>query len=115
MLSARVISPENSFSSTTYNLPQGVTISSISYGAIGAAEAARTTVTSGDDASILFRSLEYNVSFHDKVSITPTQSPSAGNLDFFDAAGSLKNRFDSAEFVIKLSSGYVNFYININS
>ncbi len=103
---------ENSFSSSIFNLPQGVTISAISYGAIGAASP--SVIAVGSDASILFRPLNYNVSFHNS-GATAAPPPTGSTLDFFTTAGVLDHLLTGAEFVITLYSTDGTYKVKINS
>lgn len=94
---------ETSYSSGTYNLPQGVTILEMRCGPIGSAEISHSLVT---PVSILFRPLEYSVSFY-----------SSAALDFFTAAGALNstNLLSGTELLIKLQSADGSYYIKMNS
>ncbi len=104
---------ETSFVPTIYTLPQGVTISAISYGAIAAPSP--TPIAVGSDASIFFRPLNYIVSFHGSAATAPSPTPYIGNIDFFNAAGALDHTLSGAEFVITLDLSGETYKVKINS
>lgn len=95
------VSDENPFSLTTYNLPEGVTISNINNGA------------DVPYASIFYKPLDYGASFHD--SSATTNPPVGSNIDFFSETGSLQYLLGGTELVITLSSTDGTYKVKINS